>query len=127
MLPDGYDIAKPDNQIINTALLAKNNSDVDVILVTNDISMRINASVCGLKDNVQSYHNDRISLSEIYTGREEITVSSEVIDKLYQDKSIRSELAGINPKTAIENEFFVLKKRSGICISCLSGWPIKAY
>lgn len=127
MLPDGYDIAKPDNQIINTALLAKNNSDVDVILVTNDISMRINASVCGLKDNVQSYHNDRISSSEIYTGREEITVSSEVIDKLYQDKSIRSELAGINPKTAIENEFFVLKKRSGICISCLSGWPIKAY
>lgn len=125
ILPDGYDIAKPDNQIINTALLAKNNSDVDVILVTNDISMRINASVCGLKDNVQSYHNDRISSSEIYTGREEITVSSEVIDKLYQDKFIRSELAGINPKTAIENEFFVLKKDQASALAVYQDGQLK--
>ena len=58
----------PDNRIINGVLnLMQNEKDTETILVTNDISMRINASICGVQ--VQSYRNEMIEQTETYTGR----------------------------------------------------------
>ena len=44
-LPDGYSIDVPDNRIISTCLTLIERSNMPTKLVTNDISMRINASV----------------------------------------------------------------------------------
>lgn len=111
-LPKEYDREKPDNKIINTVLALKKSRHLygDVILVTNDISMRINASVCGLSDKVELYKNDHISSDEVYTGRCELETSVEIINQLYADKEINvCDIPELNGMTIEENEFFTLK------------------
>ncbi len=57
----------PDNRIINTVFEQRGISSMPVILVTNDVSMMINAKFLGL--DVQSYHNEHIDTDQMYTGR----------------------------------------------------------
>ncbi len=69
-LPDSYNPSKPDNMIINTAIILTNKGDYKTFLVTNDISMKIKALSCKL--NVQSYYNDQVDPDFTYSGRIEI-------------------------------------------------------
>lgn len=112
-LPKEYDAAKPDNKIINTVLaMQRDNKHIygDVILVTNDISMRINASVCGLAKKVEFYENAHVSSDKVYTGRCVVATSKENIDRLYKDREIAvGDIPEINIMNVVENEFFVLK------------------
>lgn len=95
----------PDNYIIaTTKALANKNTKIETILVTNDISMRINAAECDVE--VQEYKNDSIKSDEVYTGKNTITVPKDVIDALYKDKEITT--MGINYDFT-ENEFIILK------------------
>lgn len=116
-MPSGYSTDKPDNQIINTVLDIKKNQGHmynQVILVTNDTSMRINASVCsaacGFTDFVESYRNDHVSSAEMYTGKRELQVSKEAIDYIYKNKMLPPEpiFKGDIPEP-VENEFFILQ------------------
>lgn len=116
-MPSGYSEDKPDNQIINTVLDIKKNQGHmfnQVILVTNDTSMRINASVCaaacGFSDFVESYRNDHVSSAEMYTGKRELHVSKEAIDYIYKNKMLPPEaiFRGDIPEP-VENEFFILQ------------------
>lgn len=111
-LPKGYSITVPDNRIISTTLTLKKKSNVNVILVTNDVSMRINASVCGL--DVESYRNDHISTDENYTGRRIIITGKDVIDDMYRqgfvDAGYLYKEYGISQIN--ENEFLTLKSEN---------------
>ena len=116
-MPSGYSEDKPDNQIINTVLDIKKNQGHmfnQVVLVTNDTSMRINASVCaaacGFSDFVESYRNDHVSSAEMYTGKRELHVSKEAIDYIYKNKMLPPEaiFRGDIPEP-VENEFFILQ------------------
>lgn len=106
-LPKGYSINRPDNRIISSCIYIQERLKLEgkpnqVILVSNDISMRINASVCGV--HVESYRNDRITNEdEVYTGRTEIEVNPDVINRLYADTRIEFEDVEL-----FENEFVVL-------------------
>ena len=85
-LPTGYDYSKPDNQIIGTTLSLQKfdeSNHMKTVLVTNDISMRVNAATCGIK-HVESYKNERISSDiDIYTGRRVVDVTDyEAMEKL---------------------------------------------
>jgi PhoH-like ATPase len=112
ILPASYSKEKPDNQIIGTTLFAKaNNPDENVILVTNDISMRINASACGLNQNVQAYKNDRIaSDKETYLGRRIVETNNyAAMEKLVKEKTLElREFDDVKPPF-IENEFLTIK------------------
>lgn len=103
-LPDGFDLKNPDNRIISTCIhLNKRMPDCPIILVTNDISMRINASVCGI--NVESYRNSIVEESG-YKGHIDIDVSEEIIDELYKNGNVpvpEEIYAGL-----LENEFVTL-------------------
>jgi len=82
LLPKGFSIEKPDNRIINTTIHLKNKAlGEPVILITNDISMRVNAEVCGLE--VQGYKNEQLETDNYYTGRQELLIPSNVLYKLY--------------------------------------------
>ena len=52
-LPEGFDIKKPDNRIISSCIGIARKTKRAVILVTNDIMMRIAAAACGVE--VQEY------------------------------------------------------------------------
>ena len=86
VLPTGYNIEVPDNRIIATVLKMGQSEkyQMPVILVTNDLSMKINASACGAL--VEGYRNESIesSSNEQYSGKRFIdTVTDEDIDNLY--------------------------------------------
>ena len=99
-IPNGYDINIPDNRIISTVktLMSVNSNDT-YILVTNDVSMRVNARVCDV--NVESYKNDHLSSEEKYTGKTTIEIPYSIINSIYAEKMYDISL--------FENEFITLK------------------
>ena len=82
LLPDKYRSDIGDNQILNDVKTLMMSADVDapVILVTNDVLMRINAVNLGI--SVQSYRNIQVVSSERYTGRRTLMVSDELVAEL---------------------------------------------
>ncbi len=132
-MPSGYSEDKPDNQIINTVLDIKKNQGHmfnQVILVTNDTSMRINASVCaaacGFSDFVESYRNDHVSSAEMYTGKRELQVSKESIDYIYKNKMLPPEaiFRGDIPEP-VENEFFILQSDQSSALAVYRNHELK--
>ena len=89
-LPNGFFIEKSDNKIISTCcyLQEKENekkSAKQVILVSNDIAMRISASVILGAEHVQHYKNREVKTDDDFKGYIDMEVSPDVIDKIYQD------------------------------------------
>lgn len=104
-LPNAFNIASPDNKIISSCVhLTK--QDTPVILVTNDISMKVAASVVLGSDKVQSYRNVMVE-EDGYTGHRDVEVEYDIINELYTNKKIdvTEDLLGIIP---CENEFITL-------------------
>lgn len=101
-----------------------------VILVTNDTSMRINASVCaaacGFSDFVESYRNDHVSSAEMYTGKRELQVSKEAIDYIYKNKMLPPEaiFRGDIPEP-VENEFFILQSDQSSALAVYRNHELK--
>lgn len=132
-MPSDYSGDKPDNQIINTVLDIKKNQGHmfnQVVLVTNDTSMRINASVCaaacGFSDFVESYRNDHVSSAEMYTGKRELHVSKEAIDYIYKNKMLPPEaiFRGDIPEP-VENEFFILQSDQSSALAVYRNHELK--
>lgn len=113
-LPAGYDIDKPDNRIISTAISIASDSDEPVVLVTDDTLMRVSATICAkhkkIDLGVQSYRNTQIETD--YSGHVDIDVSKDMIDALYRDKQVEA------PTDLLENEFVTLRSgsQSGLSI-----------
>lgn len=107
-LPRGCSLDVPDNRIINTVIRLTKTNDKQVILVTNDTSMRFNAF--GMSKNtisIQEYRNETIESDEIYTGKTEFMFPKELIDRISQNDSIPLEDVQEEYITEIlyENEF----------------------
>ena len=80
VLPEGWDVNKPDNRILQCALALK---EKNVILVSNDINMQIKASIIGIA--VQSYKNTRVSEDSIkYNERKKIYVMPNLIETKFK-------------------------------------------
>ena len=104
-LPMGYDIARPDNRIISVCLYLKsNNPDRMVILVSNDISLRINANACGVL--AQEYRNS-IIIDSGYKGYIDIDIDQSFINDVYKYKRIPFREEDFEPPL-LENEFVTL-------------------
>ncbi|MFW6014864.1 MAG: PhoH family protein [Halanaerobiales bacterium] len=87
ILPAGLSSTKMDNRIISTAIHLKNdNPEKEVILVSNDINMRLMADAFGLK--AEEYLSNRLRDEEIYTGIHEFNVSHDIIDIFYKENSL---------------------------------------
>lgn len=106
-LPQGWDISKPDNRIISTAITLKQmNGKKPTILVTNDSAMSIKAEAAGMP--VEGYLNE--SIKEDYTGRRTIELEDyTIIEDLYKTGEIN--VGRIDPElsSAYPNEYFILK------------------
>lgn len=108
-IPKDFDTKKPDNRIILSTIDIKKETRIKTILVTNDISMRVNASICGLE--VEAYHNDQIKEDERYKGYREIdNVSPDIVNKLHKNRMISlSEIKEYLKAPIYYNEFLILK------------------
>ncbi len=113
-LPSTFSAEKPDNRIIGTCLYLLDTNAEPVILVTNDVSMRINASACHFND-CQEYRNDHVSEEAAsYTGIKEFdNVDKELISEIQANR-----IDGVDTRyfdlgyEFHENEFAVLNSGS---------------
>lgn len=137
-LPAGWDKSSPDNIILGTLMyLVENNKVMDTILITNDISMQIKASLIGV--SVQGYKNDQIDTEVLYSGRKELYASADTINSLFhnpngigfmdtvfyeENKSIPlTNIEKENLITKYQNIFFVIKnfENTSSALAYLSG------
>lgn len=114
LLPGGFHISVPDNRIISTCLYLNQGrlKNSPIILLTNDVSMRVNATICGV--TAQEVQNDHIEESS-YTGHTDIQTDSGMIDELYLNQKVSAK--GYDGGL-LENEFCTLHcgKQSGLSI-----------
>ena len=131
LLPEGYSLHNPHNRIISTCLFLNGNRcrKSPVILLTNNFSMRINASTCGLR--VEKIKNDIIEKTT-YTGHIDLGAPVAAVNELYKKGEIEFEPAKgrfvddagrpVSKDDMRENEFVTLHtvNRSGDESSALS-------
>lgn len=85
-LPFGFDMSVPDNRIISACLTLSRNPNMPTILVSDDVSMRINAAACGLE--VQAYKNAQSNAVDMVEGVYREKVAPEEINELYANGCI---------------------------------------
>src|SRR6056297_1428638 len=86
-LPEGLSSSKMDNRIISTAIhLQKENSDKKVIMVSDDINLRLICDAYGLQ--AEEHNSSRLAEEDIYSGFKEINCSFKLIDKFYEEEKI---------------------------------------
>ena len=99
-LPDDLDLEDSDNQIIATALSEKETSAKSrkVVVVSRDINMRVKCDALGLL--TEDYQAEQVvdRAEGLYTGRAEILVDEQDIDRFY---------AG--------DEIWMVEKEHGLC------------
>lgn len=98
-----FDSEKFDNRILAVAYNL-NKLPVKVILVTNDLNLRIKADI--LKVDAQSYHKDVVDHDKLYEESRTLDLDSSDINEFYKNKKLKS------PVKAYANEFFLLKSMS---------------
>jgi len=89
-LPDDLDLEDPDNQIIATALSEQDLAPKSrkVVVVSRDINMRVKCDALGLL--TEDYQAEQVleSSEGLFTGRAEILVDEQDIDKFYNGEDI---------------------------------------
>ena len=112
-LPIGYDPNVPDHQIIATALtVKKEQSTRKVIVVSNDINLRIKCDAIGLPAESFTTENVIKSRSELYGGFTKLLVDDQIIDRFYNEEKIfLSDAVDGNPEI-YPNQFEMLVSSS---------------
>jgi PhoH-like ATPase len=89
-IPENLTSNKMDNRIISTAIhLKEDNPDRKVIMVSEDINMRLICDAFGIK--AEEHSSSRLNEEQIYTGFRELMVSSDLIDRFFENKSAAPE------------------------------------
>ena len=110
-LPDDLDLEDSDNQIIATALSEQESVSRSrkVVVVSRDINMRVKCDALGLL--TEDYQAEQVveNSEGLYTGRVEILVDEQDIDKFYDNKEI---FINENKTTLYPNQFVMLISNS---------------
>jgi PhoH-like ATPase len=99
-LPTVLDPTSPDHRILATCLNLIENQDA--VLVTKDVALRIKGAQLGVP--VQDYRADTAQPDQLHSGVVEHRVSSETIDRLFDEGKLE-----IEDVKAPVNEFLVLR------------------
>jgi len=81
----GMDLSVPDNRIIATAYNLQDNGK-QVIFVSKDINVRLKADALGIK--VQDFEKEKTDYDSLYTGYQQLVVSSEDINAMYSKEAV---------------------------------------
>lgn len=95
-LPEGWSLAKGDNRIISVCRA------LNAILITEDRAMSIKADELDVP--VENYKNAEVEITDEYTGRTELSLPQELINKVMQEGTAD---AGEYSKNLVENEYII--------------------
>jgi PhoH-like ATPase len=97
--------AATDNRILAVALDVRDKEPtVPAIFVTKDTNLRIRADALGL--NAEDYDVEKVEISDVYSGVQEVALSAADVDAFYQTGELAHDGASFAP-----NEFVLLKDR----------------
>lgn len=104
--PTDLDPNRADNRIISVALGISKESNTKVVVISKDINLRVKCDALGVY--TEDYNTDSVASSpaHIYTGCEELVVSSEFIDELHKTEVMDS------PTPLNENEYVLLRSET---------------
>jgi PhoH-like ATPase len=85
--PAGLDLTVPDHQILAVALSEKE-LGAKVIVVSNDINMRVICDSIGMESEDMNPEKVVESSSSLYTGFVDVIVDDEFIDRFYENESL---------------------------------------
>lgn len=107
-LPEGWSVEKPDNRIIQCAKALKKQTNNKAILVTNDVSMQIKASIAGAE--VQNYKNTQVKAESVkYTGRREVYANGLSFSSFKKNGGMDvSDLYAEDELELVNNEFLII-------------------
>ncbi|MCC3144829.1 PhoH family protein [Halanaerobium sp. Z-7514] len=110
-LPKGLSSSKMDNRIISTAIdIMEKNPDRKVIMVSDDINLRLICDAYGLR--AEEHSSSRLKEEEIYSGFRELSVNSKLIDKLFAENKLAvEELEQEDRDSFYPNEFLQLSSK----------------
>ena len=111
-LPTGYSPSVPDHHIIASALtIQAKNPDRKVVVVSNDINLRIKCDAIGII--AQDYKTEKVieTQSELYSGFAKVLVDDQIIDRFYNGEKIFIEAVDGNPRL-YPNQFVMLVSSS---------------
>ena len=103
-----------DNLILGVALGVRDASpDLQTILVTKDVNLRIRADAMGL--HAEDYDVEQITIEELYSGNVELQVSAGLVSIFYQEGRValdvlRSDSGG---PELFSNQYVLLRARDG--------------
>ena len=109
-MPEDWDTAKPDNNIIRIAKgIKEQNPSKHVVLVSKDAIVRIKATVVGVIS--QDYQNQIVPDEYLdYDGRGEIEISDyKLMESFYKSGELKLSDKQIQDNKLIENEYLVVK------------------
>jgi PhoH-like ATPase len=112
-LPAGYSSKVPDHQIIATALTVKKEfPQRKVIVVSNDINLRIKCDAIGI--SAEDYKTEKVikSSHELYGGFAKILVDDQIIDRFYAGEKIFLSDAVDDKPELFANQFVMLVSSS---------------
>ena len=91
-LPHDFDLSVPDNQIIATALTIKSEyKRKKVIVVSQDINMRVKCDSLGLLCEDYIAHDTVDNKDEVFTGLTKYLVDEQVVDSFYAGEKIYAD------------------------------------
>lgn len=89
-LPPHLSATKYDNRILTTAInLKESNPEKEVVMVSNDINLRLIANAFGIK--AEDHKCNGINEDELYDGFIEINTTSSIIDKFYNEEELNPD------------------------------------
>lgn len=103
----------PDHRILNAAVwLQKEQPDLNVVLVSKDINLRMKAKSMGL--TAEDYEADKVAdFNELYTGKRLIEgVASEEIEPFFNGIGMVPQADVVSVEEPVANENFVLRNGS---------------
>ncbi|OQA92297.1 MAG: PhoH-like protein [Elusimicrobia bacterium ADurb.Bin231] len=116
-LPYDFSNSKKDNLILSDALTRKKRGE-NVILITKDINLRIKSEVMGV--TAMDYEKEKVKYESLYQGWKEITISGELIDKFYKNRSLETNVE------LQANEFVLMKDSSNPSKSAIGKFDKKS-
>jgi PhoH-like ATPase len=117
-LPNGYDPEVPDHQIIATALTIKReNPEKKVIVVSNDINLRIKCDAIGVPAEAYATENVIEKGNDLYSGFTKVLVDEQIVDRFYAGEDIiLSEV--LDEKVELYHNQFVMLVSSSKIVYC---------
>ncbi len=88
-----------DHQILAIALQEKQRTQNAAVLVTKDINLRIKAHAVGL--TAEDYETDKVSFDTLFSGVEQLDLSSEQIDLFFHHQKLSRFSAQLAPNTCV--------------------------